>query len=69
MSKEQEQKIYEAGLLALADTSKKAFIEGYRAAADQSSDVDPDFAEAYWLNSDVCKAITKVVEEYAGRKL
>lgn len=65
MSKE----LYEAGLLAIADTAKKAFLEGYRAAADQSSDVDPDFAESYWLNSDVCKAVTKAVEAYAGRKL
>lgn len=66
MSKEE---LFELGLLAIADTAKKAFLEGYQAAADQSSDVDPDFAESYWLNSDVCKAITKAAEEYAGRSL
>ena len=63
------QELYEAGLLAIADTAKKAFIEGFRAAADQSCCVNDEHAEQYWLRSDVCAAVTKAVEAYAGRKL
>ena len=69
MSKEQEQKIYEAGLLALADTSKKAFLEGFRMAADPDYNVDLNDPESAWAQSEVCAVITKAVEEYAGRKL
>lgn len=65
MSKE----LYEAGLLAIADTAKKAFLEGFRMAADPDYYIDLNDPESAWLTSDVCAAVTKSVEAYAGRKL
>lgn len=69
MSKEQEQKVYEAGLLAVVDTAKKAFLEGFCMAADPEYYIDLNDPESAWLNSDVCAAVTKAVEQYVGRKL
>lgn len=66
MSKEE---LFELGLLAIADTAKKAFLEGFRMAADADYCIDLNDPESAWLNSDVCKAITKAAEEYAGRSL
>lgn len=66
---EDGQKIYEAGLLAIADTAKKAFLEGFRMAASPEYYIDPSDPDSAWLTSDVCVAVTKAVEAYAGRKL
>ena len=65
MSKEE---LFELGLLAIADTAKKAFIEGFLTAANPDYCVDLNDPEPSWLASNACAAITKAVEEYAGGK-
>lgn len=65
----QEQKVYEAGLLAVVDTARKAYVEGFRKAAELSCCVHDQAVEQHWLNSNVCEVCTKAVEDYTGKKL
>lgn len=65
----QEQKVYEAGLLAVVDTARKAYVEGFRRAAELSCCVHDQAVEQHWLNSNVCEVCTKAVEDYTGKKL
>lgn len=65
MSKE----LYEAGLVAIADTAKKAFIEGFLMAANPDYATDLNDPESAWLSSEVYAAVVKSVEQHIGRKL
>lgn len=66
MSKEE---LFELGLLAITDTAKKAFLEGFRMAANPDYNVDLNDPESAWVKSEVCAAVAKAVEEYAGSKM
>lgn len=66
MSKEE---LFELGLLAIIDTAKKAFLEGFRMAADPDYNVDLNDPESAWAQSEVYAAVAKAVEECTGSKL
>lgn len=64
----QGQELVQAGLLAIVDTARKAYNEGYVEGVNLHESVNPDVDTA-WFASDACAACTKAVEMYAGRKL
>lgn len=64
-----KEELFELGLLAITDTAKKAFIEGFRMAADPDYNVDLNDPESAWVQSEVHAAVAKAVEEYVGKKL
>lgn len=64
----QGQELVQAGLLAIVDTARKAYIEGYFEGHSKEDWEVPE-PEIEWVESDACAACTKAVEQYTGRKL
>ncbi|AVJ51831.1 hypothetical protein Vid5_gp76 [Pantoea phage vB_PagS_Vid5] len=63
----QGQELVQAGLLAIVDTARKAFVEGYQRSSDMKQ--SDEMLQWAWEQSEAYAACVKAVEMYAGRKL
>lgn len=61
------QLLYEAGLLAIIDTAKKAYKEGFLDGSSEFKHSDEEIND-YWLQSEVYAACVKALQQY-GVKL
>ncbi len=63
--KSDQQVMFEAGLIAIIDTAKKAYKEGFLegASASESEHLDEEIND-YWLQSEVCAACVKALKQY-----
>lgn len=64
--KTEGQEMFEAGLLAIVDTARKAFFEGFNEGATEFEH-DMGYLQTCWENSETYAACIKAIESYTGK--
>lgn len=64
--KTESQEVFEAGLIALVDTARKAFVEGFNEGTTEFPP-DADYVQVCWERSETYAACIKAVETYTGK--